>query len=148
MSENRVENKTEPTPLSPVFEHRLQIKEAHLDTFGHVNNAVYLQLFEEARWEIITPRGYGLETVHKLQIGPTILGINLQFRREVRNREDCVIRSWLTSHERKISVLRQVLVNSKGEEACIADFTMGLFDLKARKLIEPTPEWRVALGLA
>jgi acyl-CoA thioester hydrolase len=43
--------------------------------------------------------------------------------------------------------LRQVMINEKGEEAAIADFVIGLFDLNARKLIEPTPEWKHALGL-
>ena len=31
--------------------------------------------------------------------------------------------------------------------ACDADFTFGLFDLQRRKLVEPTPEWLVSLGL-
>lgn len=28
-----------------------------------------------------------------------------------------------------------------------AIFTFGLFDLKARKMISPTPEWKSAIGL-
>ncbi len=34
------------------------IRETHIDSLGHVNNAVYLTLFEEARWEWITAGGY------------------------------------------------------------------------------------------
>ena len=34
-----------------VFTYPLLIKETYLDTFGHVNNATYLTLFEEARWD-------------------------------------------------------------------------------------------------
>jgi len=34
-----------------------------------------------------------------------------------------------------------------GNVACEADFTMGLFDLERRKLIEPTPGWLACLGL-
>jgi len=33
---------------STVHEYEILIKEHHLDSFGHVNNAVYLELFEEA----------------------------------------------------------------------------------------------------
>ena len=71
--------------LAPEHVYKLQIIERHLDTFGHVNNAVYLELFEEARWDIISARGYSLDTVLKTRIGPTILGVNVQFRRELNH---------------------------------------------------------------
>ncbi len=45
------------------FVYDTQIKEHHLDSFGHVNNATYLSLYEEARWESITENGYGLKEV-------------------------------------------------------------------------------------
>ena len=133
--------------LSQVFEYELTIREGHLDSFGHVNNAVYLQLFEEARWQIVTEGGYGLERVRETQIGPTILDIHLQFRREIRNRERIVIRTFVAAASSKTMTLRQAMVNAKGEEACIADFVIGLFDLKARRLIEPTDDWKRAVGV-
>lgn len=123
------------------------IRESHLDSFGHVNNAMYLTLLEEARWDIITKRGYGLAEVHKEKIGPIILEVNLKFQRELRNREVITIKSGVLKHSGKISVLRQVILNEKGEEAAVADFVIGLFDLRARKLIDYTPAWTRALGL-
>jgi acyl-CoA thioester hydrolase len=36
----------------------------------------------------------------------------------------------------------------RGDEVCCtAEFTIGFFDLKARKLILPTPEWLKAIGM-
>jgi acyl-CoA thioester hydrolase len=128
-------------------EYKILIRESHLDSFGHVNNATYLELFEEARWDLITGRGYGLKQVHLFGIGPVILEVNLKFKHELKNRELVTITTEVTSHKGKITQLRQVLFNPKGEEACIAEFTVALFDLKARKIIEPTPEWRQALNL-
>jgi YbgC/YbaW family acyl-CoA thioester hydrolase len=128
-------------------DYEVTIREAHLDTFGHVNNAVYLSLFEEARWEIISARGYGLKEVLKYKVGPTILEVNLKFRREIKNREKIKIRTSVISGGGKISTLRQLMINEKGEEACVAEFVVGLFDLTQRKLISPTPEWKSALGL-
>jgi acyl-CoA thioester hydrolase len=133
--------------LSPAWDFPLVIQETHLDVFGHVNNAVYLELFEEARWEIITTRGFGLETIREKQIGPVILEATIKFQRELTNREPVVIRTWCSRHSGKITTLTQVMINAKGEEACRAEFTCGLFDLKARRLISPTPEWLHALGL-
>ena len=138
---------TEIQPLSQVFDYPLKIRESHLDTFGHINNAVYLEIYEEARWELLTGRGYGMKDVIKTGHGPTILEINIKFLREVRNREDVVIKTFVTGMDGKISRVRQVMMNSRGEEASMADFTFGLFDLKARKLVEPTEAWKNALGL-
>lgn len=128
-------------------EYDILIKEQNLDTFGHVNNAAYLVLFEEARWDILEKSGFGLNEIAKRKMGPTILDIHIQFKREVKNRDRIKIRSSVLSHKGKITVIRQIMINEKGEEACIADLTFGLFDVAARKLIEPTPEWKRALGL-
>ena len=43
--------------LGSVHEYEVVIREHHLDVFGHVNHAVYLELFEEARWELVTANG-------------------------------------------------------------------------------------------
>ena len=48
---------------STIFSYPLIIKEMDLDTFGHVNNARYLTLFEDARWDLITKNGYGLKKI-------------------------------------------------------------------------------------
>jgi acyl-CoA thioester hydrolase len=137
-----------PESLMPetVATYDVVIKERDLDSFGHVNNAAYLTLFEEARWELITQRGYGLDRIHELKIGPVILEVTLKFKREVRNREKVTITTGVLKHAGKITTLRQVMSNSKGEEMCVADFVVGLFDLKARKLIDYTPAWNKALG--
>jgi YbgC/YbaW family acyl-CoA thioester hydrolase len=131
-----------------VHEYKIQIREFHLDTFGHVNNAAYMQIFEDARWEVITSRGFGLNEVTKTAVGPTILECRVQFKREIKNRENIVVRTWVSRHAGKITTLRQVMINEKGEEACSAEFVSGLFDLNTRRLIEPTPEWARAIGLS
>jgi acyl-CoA thioester hydrolase len=129
-----------------VFEYPVTIRERHLDTFGHVNNATYLELFEEARWDIITPRGFGLKEIQERKIGPVILEVKVKFLKELSNRDQIVIRSWNSSQAGKITTMTQVMINERGEEACRAEFVFGLFDLVARKLISPTPEWKRALG--
>lgn len=130
-----------------VFRYPVMIREHHLDTFGHVNNSVYLQLLEEARWEFIASRGFGLQDVQKWGMGPTVLEWNIKFRREIRLREKVVIESQTMKYEGKIGVLRQDIFNEKEELCCQAQMTFGLFDVKARKLVLPTPEWLKAIGV-
>ncbi|HTB57736.1 MAG TPA: acyl-CoA thioesterase [Polyangia bacterium] len=133
--------------VGSVQEYPLVIREQHLDTFGHVNNAKYLEILEEARWDLITRNGYGLAEVIRRRIGPTILEISLKFQRELKNRQPIVIRTWMDSYAGKIGRVRQEIRDPDGNLFCEALFTIGLFDLDARKLILPTPEWLRALGL-
>jgi YbgC/YbaW family acyl-CoA thioester hydrolase len=133
--------------MAKPHEKTIVISEAHLDSFKHVNNARYVEMFEQARWDLITENGFGFDTIEKTQTGPTILGVEMKFLKELRPRETVVIRSELVSYERKIGKMRQTMVKSNGEVACEALFTFGLFDIEKRKLIEPTPEWARAVGL-
>lgn len=132
--------------LSDVHEYDVLIIERHLDTFGHVNNATYLDLFEAARWDWITGHGFGLDRIRELQQGPTVLEVALRFRREIKNRERIRIRTWLESYEGKVCVVVQEMQNFASELCCEGRFVCGLFDLRARRLIAPTPEWLSAVG--
>lgn len=129
-------------------EYKLLIREHHLDSYGHVNNATYLTLFEEARWEIITSRGYGYAKVHETGQGPVILEVNMKFLKELKLRESITITLELESYEGKIGQIKQRMIKDSGDVACEMKMTMGFFDLKARKLILPTPEWKIAVGLS
>jgi len=124
------------------------IRESHLDTFGHMNNAAYLVLFEEARWEVITNNGYGLNEVLRLQKGPVILDVALRFKKEIKLREKIKITTELVSHEKKISRFKQEMIKEDGSLAADLRLTFGFFDLQTRRLIDPTPEWKKAIGLA
>ena len=124
----------------------LLIRESHLDTFGHVNNATYLAIFEEARWQLISENGYGLDEIHKTQKGPVILEVNIKFMSELKLRENVNIKTEMLDYKGKISRLRQQILKSDGTLACEALFVVALFDLKSRKLIEPTTDWKKAVG--
>jgi YbgC/YbaW family acyl-CoA thioester hydrolase len=132
--------------MPTLHEKPVVISETHLDSFGHLNNARYLELFEQARWDLITERGFGMDTILRTRTGPTILGIEMKFLKELAPRESVVIRSELVSYERKVGRMRQVIVKADGTAACEAIFVFGLFHLDERKLIEPTPEWARAVG--
>jgi acyl-CoA thioester hydrolase len=130
-----------------IHEKTIVISEAHLDSFGHVNNARYLELLEMARWDLITERGFGIDKIRASRTGPTILEINIRFLRELSPRDAVVIRTELISYERKVGKLRQQMIKGDGAMACEAIFTIGLFDLDTRRLVAPSPAWAYAVGL-
>jgi thioesterase III len=128
--------------------YELLILERHLDTFGHVNNATYLEIFEEARWDWITRGGFGIREIRASGFGPTLLECSLRFKREVKLRETIRVQSALENYCGKVANIRQRMFNQQGEVACEAEFVMGLFDTKARKLVAPTAEWLACLGMS
>lgn len=134
-------------PSRAVYSYRLTILESHLDFFGHVNNAVYLALFEEARWDMITNNGYGVKEIEGSGLGPVVLEAHVKFQRELRLRQTIIIETRLASLARMTSLLSQRMVDDVGQSYCTAEFKFGLFDLERRKLVKATEEWKRALGL-
>lgn len=136
------------TVSSKLYETKVLIRESHLDTFGHMNNATYLEVFEEARWDILEAGGFGLKEIRERGLGPVILEINIKFAKEIRLRETISVRSETEPYSGgKIMSMQQWMMNGSGEVCCTARFVFGLFDLRQRKLVDPTPEWCRAVGL-
>ena len=132
-----------------IYEYEKIIMEQHLDTFGHVNNAVYLSIYEEARWDFITKNGLGLKQILESKIGPVLLDLNLTFKSELNNREKIKIFSQARPEMRNkyVMVLDQKILKENGKVASTITLSVGLMDLEQRKLISPTKEWLAALGL-
>jgi YbgC/YbaW family acyl-CoA thioester hydrolase len=128
------------------FTYPLIILEHHLDTFGHVNNAVYLEIYEQARWELITQNGYGLPVVQELKQGPIILEIKVRFLKELKLRDRVTIETQCTELKKAASTISQRSLKEKGELCSDADFKFALFDTVKRKIIAPTPRWLKAIG--
>lgn len=128
------------------FEHQRQVREVQLDSFGHMNHAQYLVMLEDVRWDIIESRNYGIEKIQESQQGPTILEVQLQFKRELINREQVLIQSQCQKVKSKICYFKQEIFKEDGKIALEANYTFALFDTKLRKLVTPTPEWLYAIG--
>ncbi len=130
------------------YTYEMKIKEFHLDTFGHVNNAIYLSILEEARWDFVTANGYGLKEVLTLKKGPVVLEVNIKYKKELKNRENIKIISRFGKPDKKIFTINQNIYCGENfsELACEAIITAGFMDLATRKLMMPTPEWFKAVG--
>ena len=124
------------------------ILEHHLDSFGHVNNATYMELYEQARWDTITAGGFGLKEIKELEQGPVILDAHIRYKKELRNREAIkIITSIEVDDHPLVGKVFQKMEKEDGTIASTAEFKMGLMDLKKRKLIKPTEKWLSAIGV-
>lgn len=124
------------------------VQPEHMDSYGHVNNAAYLTLYEEARWQLISPRGFSMQDIHRMKQGPVVLEANVKFLRELKLGDVITITTETLSYEGKIGRMLQKMIKADGTVASEAVFVYGLFDLERRKLIDPTPEWKAAIGIS
>jgi thioesterase-3 len=130
-----------------IFKYPLQIREHHLDTFGHVNNATYLQMLEEARWELLFSRGIHLKQIQEAQIGPVVLECHIKFLKEITLRQAILIESQMISYEKKVGLMRQDIWDEDNALCCQCKLSFGIIDMNTRKLIVPNEEWLHAVGI-
>lgn len=128
------------------FEYEKVIDESLLDRFGHVNNAKYLEILEEARWDVANRNGFGLEEIVATQLGPVILEVTIRFKKELLLKERIKIVTEFLPRQGKIGYIAQEILSEDGKAAASATFTFALFDLKTRKIVEFTHPWLVAMG--
>lgn len=125
------------------------VSETWLDSFGHVNNARYLEIYEQARWNWLLAGGIDLNYIRQTGIGPVILEVNLRFRKELRARQAFYVQSWCESYIKKILIIRQSLYLAESDEvASEITLTAGLMNLHQRKLILPPAEWQTGMGVS
>ena len=130
------------------FEYPVTILEHHIDSLGHVNNATYVKLYEEARWDFCHQAGFGMDWVMREEKGFVVLGLDLKFKKEIRLREKITIHSQMGKVSRNLIVTcQQKMLSETGETSSTLNLTFGLMDLKTRKLLNVPKEWGDFFGL-
>lgn len=63
----------------PLHRSQIEVRGYELDSFGHVNHAVYVQYFEHARWKMLADHGITLESFNAAQAWPIIAEIQVRY---------------------------------------------------------------------
>jgi YbgC/YbaW family acyl-CoA thioester hydrolase len=79
-----------------------------LDSYGHINNAIYLNYFEHARWEFF--RELNLYDVLKENNLPVVTDIHIRYQREVRLFDEFTVESFCFQ-EKPYLVFQQKIIN-------------------------------------
>jgi acyl-CoA thioester hydrolase len=76
-------------------EHRLRIRARsyELDSFAHVNHAVYLNYFEHARFAALADGGFPPSRLAERGEGVHVVRVEVDFRREIRLGEEVEVRT-------------------------------------------------------
>lgn len=97
--------------------YRLTVRGYELDSFGHVNNAVYLQYAEAAKWDFFSQSGV-LEKMQEQGYFPVVLENRLRYMHELRMMDTVLIETaWKCGSS--ITEYVHVMRNEKtGQIAC------------------------------
>jgi len=113
----------------------IKIRGYHIDLYGHVNNARYLEFLEEARWDFLEQQAE-IDYLMKSGLGLAVVNANVNFRRGAFMGEEIEVLTELTKVGNKSAVIQQKIV-LKGTATLIADadITFVVTDQKAQKAV-------------
>jgi len=76
--------------LEKSFKYQFQVRGYELDSFGHVNNAVYINYLEQARWEIVNKLGL-LDLLKENKSFLVVVETNIKYVKELRMFDEAYI---------------------------------------------------------
>lgn len=106
-----------------------------LDINGHLNQAVYLQYAEHARWELLKAAGIAGDKMVAAGIGPVVLEQTIKYQRELHLGDEVTVSCEFEFTGGKIFRMRQRIVKLDGTVSAEIDAVSGILDLAARKLV-------------
>ncbi|MBU1218234.1 acyl-CoA thioesterase [Myxococcota bacterium] len=122
------------------------VQSTHLDSFGHVNNAKFLEYFEWARWDWARKKVDGFEKFLEEGYAPALVKIEITFLKELHHYEKIKIETTTGERGNRSFSFIQKLYNSNGELCSEAISRIVFIDLNTRKSVDIPAHFSAGLG--
>lgn len=109
-----------PDPDTPVSETVIAVRTSELDSFGHVNHAVYLNYFEHARFEALAEAGFSWDLLAEREWAIFVVRIEVDYLAEATREDELLIRTWADSFRRTSMLLAQEMVRADDPKVAVA----------------------------
>ncbi|MFI1460590.1 acyl-CoA thioesterase [Nocardia carnea] len=113
----------------------ITVRGYELDVQGHVNQAVYLQYAEHARWECLVAAGLQADKLVAARLGPVILETTIKYRRELRSGDEVRVSCEFEWGSGKTYRIRQEMIRADDTLSAEVVGVGGVLDLDARRLV-------------
>ena len=125
---------------------KIKVRGYHLDLYGHVNNARYLEFLEEARWDRYEEQ-FDYDFFGEKGLAFVVVNININYRLPAALGQVLEIRAAIREFARKKAVLLQEIF-LEGSETLVADAEVSfvLVNMKTGKAVEIDDELKQALS--
>ncbi|MBX7147639.1 acyl-CoA thioesterase [bacterium] len=126
---------------------RIKVRGYHLDIYGHVNNARYLEFLEEGRWALLDQHK-AVEEVHQQGLNFTIVNLNINYRYAATAGDEIIVETSSFSFGNKSAVVDQKIVLARDPSVVVVDakITFVLMDSKTGKAVVLTDELKNKLS--
>ncbi|MGW3861562.1 acyl-CoA thioesterase [Streptomyces sp. NPDC005047] len=126
--------------MSEPFSVPVTVRGYETDTQGHLNQAVYLNYAEHARWSLLDAAGIRQADLVARGVGPVALETTIRFRRELLAGDEVEVTCAFEWGEGKTFRIHQIIRKPDGTVAAEVEGVGGLMDLTARKLVSDPRE--------
>ncbi|MFF9125027.1 acyl-CoA thioesterase [Streptomyces sp. NPDC014889] len=124
--------------MSEPFSVRVTVRGYETDVQGHLNQAVYLNYAEHARWSLLQAAGISQARLVSGGVGPVVLETTIRYLRELPAGDEVDVTCAFEWSEGKTFRILQTILKTDGTVAAEIDAVGGLLDLAARRLV-PAP---------
>ncbi len=131
------------TPLSRV---QLRVRGYHLDGYGHVNNARYLEFMEEGRWNFFDQHPEMIKELHQAGRAFVVVNLNIDYLAAARQGDDLEVMTGIIDVGERSGLCHHRIVRKDGTVIARADLTFVLLDIRANKAAAIEGEVREALA--
>jgi acyl-CoA thioester hydrolase len=121
--------------MAEAFSLRIRVRGYELDAQGHLNQAVYGQYAEHARWEFLRAAGVSQDDLVASGVGPAILRTTIRFQRELRAGDEVDVSCVFEWRDGKLIELVQDFRLPDTTLVAKLVGTIGLIDLETRRLV-------------
>ncbi|MGW8062482.1 acyl-CoA thioesterase [Streptomyces ziwulingensis] len=121
--------------MSEPFSVPVTVRGYETDTQGHLNQAVYLNYAEHARWSLLQAAGIRQAGLVARGVGPVSLETTVRYRRELLAGDEAEVTCAFEWGEGRTFRMVQVIRKADGTVAAEIEGVGGLIDLTARKLV-------------
>ena len=96
------------------------------DIYGHLNNAKYLQIYEEARADALQQMKMPIKKLKEMGISIYLTKIEMEFKKGIPLEENIIVKSAVVKMSKVISIWKHEIFNSK-KELCNTAIVKGAF---------------------
>ncbi|WP_225637064.1 acyl-CoA thioesterase [Streptomyces solaniscabiei] len=121
--------------MSEPFSVPVTVRGYETDTQGHLNQAVYLNYAEHARWSLLRAAGIRQADLVARGVGPVALETTIRFRRELLAGDEVEVTCAFEWGEGKTFRMLQTVRKADGTVAAEIEAVGGLMDLRERRLV-------------
>lgn len=111
---------TPPPPDVPVAETEIDVRMPDLDSFGHVNHAVFLTYLEHARFQALKEAGFAWGVLAERNWQIFVVRIEVDYLAEATREDRLLVRTWADSFRRTSMVLAQEIVRADDPSTVVA----------------------------